>query len=53
VTGDAVAAAANGELQSPLPREGDDARDVRGVRYPNDKLRAAIESAIETARTSS
>jgi hypothetical protein len=41
VTGDAVAAAANGELQSPL------SRDVRCVRYPDDKLWAAVDSAIE------
>jgi hypothetical protein len=47
VTGEAVAAAADGEFQPALARERDDAGDVGGVGDADDECRPAIEPAIE------
>ena len=47
VTGDAVAAAADGELQPGLARERDDARDIGRVRGPDDDRRPAVDPAVE------
>jgi hypothetical protein len=47
VAGYAVAAAADGELQSGLAGEGYDARDVRLVCDPDDDRRPAVDIAVE------
>src|SRR5215204_3804290 len=47
VTGDAVAAATDGELQPALARERNHARDVGRVLNPDDERWAAVEPAVE------
>ena len=47
VTGDAVAAAADGQLQPGLARQRDDASDVGRVRGPDDDRRPAVDPAVE------
>ena len=47
MSGQAVAAALDGELQVALTRERDDARDVGSVLGLDDSRRVAVEAAVE------